>query len=484
MRTTVLLTLSPFLALVPSVALAQGEAPQPDVKRDAAPTDLLKAMPDGLTADRVSERAIATSYSAKASEEALRGAAARVDAAWANFLPRLSGVARYTRLSEITPPSLTGGAGLVVTQAPPGTVNPPTIAAGGFSFPVVLNNWTFQGTIAVPISDYFLRINQAYSASTLSRDAARYDVAAARAKAGADGRIAYYSWLRARGAQVVTIQALSDQKTHLNDAKNVFTVGRASKADVLRAETAVAAAELAVERAKNLVELTEKQIHIAMHDNSDAILVPGESLEAAVAPFQGNLAQLTQEAGSARMEVKSIDANVEAVNKNASVSRAGMFPQLAGVANVTVANPNPRVFPAGDYFFTTWDASIQLTWSPNDLFIATKQGAAVDAQAAQLLAQKEVVRDGITLEVTQAYQQVKEAEFALETGRRELTSAQEAYRVAHELFINGSATSTTLTDAETELTRARLDLLNAQVDVRVARVRLEHATGRDAKLSP
>ena len=79
---------------------------------------------------------------------------------------------------------------------------------------------------------------------------------------------------------------------------------------------------------------------------------------------------------------------------------------------------------------------------------------------------------------------MKEAEFAMDTSKRELTSAQEAYRVAHELFINGSATSTTLTDAETELTRARLDLLNAQVDARTARVRLDHAVGRDAKLAP
>ena len=461
---TLSLSLLPLLALVPRVALAQ--APQPDIKREAAPTDLLKATPDGLTADRVSERAVATSYSAKASEEALRGAAARVDAAWANFLPRLSLLARYTRLSDYTSrPFVFGGMAFA---------NP---------FQPILDNWTLQASITVPISDYFLRINQVYSASTLSRDAARFDVAAARAKAGADGRVAYYTWLRARGGQVVAIQALSDQKTHLTDAKNVFTVGRASKADVLRAETAVAAAELTVERAKNLVELTDKQIHIAMHEG-DTAFVPGESLDAPVPLFQGNLQQLIQEATTARMEVRSIEANAAAAGKSATATRAGILPQLAGVASVTGANPNARLVPTSAEWFPTWDVSLHLTWSPNDVFISAKQGASIDAQADQLMAQRDVVRDGITLEVTQAYQQVKEAEFALDTGKRELTSAQEAYRVAHELFINGSATSTTLTDSETELTRARLDLLNAQVDARVARVRLEHAAGRDAKLSP
>ena len=61
-------------------------------------------------------------------------------------------------------------------------------------------------------------------------------------------------------------------------------------------------------------------------------------------------------------------------------------------------------------------------------------------------------------------------------------SATEAYRVARELFNNGRATATTLTDSETDLTRARLDALNASVDARTARVRLEHALGRDTHL--
>jgi len=44
---------------------------------------------------------------------------------------------------------------------------------------------------------------------------------------------------------------------------------------------------------------------------------------------------------------------------------------------------------------------------------------------------------------------------------------------------NGRATSSELTDAETELTRARLDLLNARANARTSRVQLEHALGRD-----
>ena len=98
-------------------------------------------------------------------------------------------------------------------------------------------------------------------------------------------------------------------------------------------------------------------------------------------------------------------------------------------------------------------------------------------------AQKGSVRDGIDLEVTQQLQALREADFAIEQSKKQLASAREAYRVARELFNNGRATSTTLTDAETELTRARLEVLNALVEARISRVRLDHALGRDIPLA-
>jgi len=104
-----------------------------------------------------------------------------------------------------------------------------------------------------------------------------------------------------------------------------------------------------------------------------------------------------------------------------------------------------------------------------------------EARAAAIIANANGTRDNIQVEVTQMLQAVHEADFAIDSSTRELASAEEAYRVARELFNNGRGTSTTLADAESDLTRARLDLLNAKVTARTARVRLEHALGRDVQ---
>lgn len=438
--------------------------------------------PGGLTSDEVGQRAAKTSYQAKAAEQNLTAAGARAEQQWTNYLPRVGLTARYTRLSEFTPPSFGGSGSLVGTTAPPGTVNPqPLVAAGNLSIPIVLDNYLTQAAIAVPISDYFLRIGRAYSAATMSEDAARFDVIAARAKSYADGKIAYYTWLRARGAVGVAEQSLAVARAHLKDAENQFTVGNASKADVLRAQTQVAAAELATTRAKSGVLVTERQVRVAIHAKDDDVLNAGESLDTPVPPVPGSLKTLLVEAEGARPEIKSIDKSADAARKLADVSRAGQYPTLSGFGDVTYANPNPRRFPQTNDWFPTWQLGAQVTWSPNDVVAGRAGGADAEARASALVAQKSAVRDGIELEVTQAYQSIAEADAAIVSTQRQLESAVEGYRVARELFNFGRGTGTTLIDAETILAQTRFEHLNARVDARIARVRLEHALGRDAK---
>jgi outer membrane protein TolC len=452
------------------------------------PTELVEVHPGGLTADQAGVHAAATSWNAKASLESLRGASARVDEAWAGFLPRLSGVAKYTRLSNFTsPPFFSVPGDLVAGPAGPARqvmipgdtlfLVPVTVSVPFFE----VNNWLLQGTITVPISDYFLSIDQKYTAATRSEEAARWDVMSARATALSNGKIEYYTWLRNRGAVIVAVQSLNDQKTHLRDARNQFAVGNASKADVLRAETAVSAAELTVEQATNLSDITEKQLRVAMHVREGASLLPGEDLETAVAPFQGNLQGMTIEALSTRPEIKSADANAAAAHEQSVAARAGRWPVLSAFGDGIYGNPNPRVVPPEQKWFGTWDFGAQVTWSPNDILIANGSVEDFQSRAANIEANKGNTRDGIEVEVQQDWQGVREADFAVVSSTRQLASAEEAYRVQRELFNNGRGTSTTLTDAETDLTRARLTLLNARADARIARIRLDHALGRDVR---
>jgi len=481
----------------PTAPAAAGQT-LPDVPRTPS-AELTAVTPGGLTAEQVGQRAMQTSFQAKGAEQTASAASARADGQWANYLPRLGLTARYTRLSDFKPPSFgsagansqQSGGSLVGTDAPAGTVNPPnTVAIGadqltaGFIIPLVLDQYLLQAAITVPISDYFFRIGKAYTAATNSEEAARQDVVAARAKSYADGKIVYFTWLRARGAVVVAEQSLAVAKAHQSDAENQFTVGNASRADVLRAQTQVAGAELALERAKSAVVITERQVRVAMHAPEEEKLAPAESLDGTLAPGPADVRRIVAEAHTQRAEIKSIDKNAEAARKSADVQRGGRYPALSAFGDLTYANPNQRRFPQRQEWFPTWAVGAQVTWSPTDVLVGNAGTADFESRANALEAQRSVVRDGVEIEVTQAYQSLVEADTAMVTTQRQLESALEGYRVARELFKNGRGTGTTLIDAENALAQTRFEHLNARVDARLARIRLEHAAGRYGRTAP
>jgi outer membrane protein len=437
--------------------------------------------PGGLTSAVVATRAEATSFDVQARREELDAAAAQVDQALIAYFPRLTATGRYTRLSPIDPPVF-GNSVATDRSVPAGPIPAGTqLFNVPFTFPILLNQTIVQATLNVPLSDYLLRIPQAYAAATKNEKSAAFAEQATRLRVATDARVAYYTWVRAKLQEVVADQAYLQSRAHLVDAQHAFDAGTVSKADVLRVESQVAASRLLVERAKSMAEVTETQIRVAMHDPAPNPYEVGESIDGEVPKVQGteNLQALWAEAGAARLEIKALDQSSHALREQAKVARAGYYPRIDGFGDIIYANPNQRFFPQQDVFRTTWDVGVQLVYSPNDIGLAAAANRNLNARVASLVAQKQALEDGVRIEVTQTRNALREALAAVESTTQGLTAAEESYRVRRSLFRNGRATAVELTDAETDLTRSRLESINARVDVRVALTRLEHALGRD-----
>jgi outer membrane protein len=437
--------------------------------------------PGGLTSDVVAARAEATSFDIKSKQAELEAAAAGVDQALVAYFPKLSGVARYTRLSPIDQPSL--GTLVAAPNAMPGPIPAGTALVGvPLSFPVILNQYLVQATLNVPLSDYIIRIPQSYAAASKNAKAAALAEKATRFKVSADAKATYYAWVRAKLQRVVAAQAVLQAKAHVVDVQNAFDAGTVSRADVLRFESQLAQSQLFLERAESFESIAETQIRVAMHDFEATTYEVGEPVDAETVKIHDreDLASMWAEATHNRLELRTLDESKGSLEEQAKVARAGYWPRVDGVGDVIYANPNQRIFPAEDAFKTTWDVGLQVSWSPNDAATAGASSGSLEARASSLVAQRQSLADAIRIEVTQARNALREARAAIDSSARGLVAAEESYRVRRSLFQNGRSTSVELTDAETDLTRSRLESINARVDLQVARVRLEHALGRDA----
>lgn len=470
-----------LLAVLTSAATASAEGPKTRDTINLADEIAARIRPvaGGLTADAVGKRARDTSPEVAEKREAVAAAAAKVDQTATGLFPRLTLTGRYTRLSPLP---TTGSAGVLVAPAtqqegllPPGT----PLVGFPLKFQQPLDQWSFAAQLVVPLSDYPLRLFKAHAAATKLEDAARIDQTAAAARTATDAKLAFYQWVKAGGQRAVLELALAAAEEHKKDADALFAAGSISKADVLGAEAQVASIRQTLDQVAELFALSEAQVRIYIRASDDDKLALGEDVTQELPPATFDLAAQKAEAMEKRPELRVLQKTEDALMETAKVQRASELPRLDAVGNLTYANPNPRIFPQEAKFRATWDVGLQLSWTPNDALTGKSVGKETEANAAKLRAQRLRLRDAVMLEVTQAVLASKTADDATESTKVGVAAALEAHRARRELFKAGKATSVELTDAEAQLLRARLSAVSARIDQRVARIRLDHATGRD-----
>jgi outer membrane protein TolC len=454
--------------------------------------EALLGQPGGLTAAKVAERAVRTSPTLQSRRRDLEAAVAQLEVARTGYWPRVDLSARYTRLSPLDVSSF---ANLVTApNSPAGTLGPnDPLVNVPLTFPILLNNTTFQASLTVPLLDYLLRLPSSTGSAKELQEAARWNEVAALRQTRNDARVSYYQWVRARLQTVLAGQALERSRQQLAVAQRKFEVGTASKADVLRVESQVAADELLRRRSELAASSLEESLRIIMHEPGAASFEIGESLEADVAsPFGAKVdavafavegaprvEPLVQAAWEHRPELRAAERNVEALRQQVRTTKAGYLPKLELFADLVDANPNQRIVPQQSKFKVSWDVGAQLTWSPNDAWSSRSAVHAAESKVAHAEAQLAALRDAVRSELTVAVQATGDAESAIRTTVRELTSAEESYRVRYQLFEAGRATNVELLDAQTELTRARLNAVDARIDRRIARSRLMYVLGLD-----
>lgn len=466
--------LTTMLAAVPAVAAAQpaptsvpastvpassaAAAANPDAAAIDAELDALLGK-GGLTAEAAAARAIKVSPEVR--RRAADVAAANAAAAQVQLVnvPRISTTLQYTRLSEVDTPQL----------------------APGFSFPVFLNAYAASAEIAVPLSDYVLRIPELVAGARAGLEAARASQQSSTVAVAAAAKVAYYEWVRAHLQKVVAERSVKQVEATLGQIRALVDVQRASRADLLRVEALLASAKLAAMQLAGVVEVRAEALRLTIGAGPEEVLVIGEDVRGELPPRTLDaIDALIVAAQARRVELRTLEAGITARERQRQAEKAGRLPRLAAFAQVNYANPNQRVIPSRDQFDLTWAAGLSLSWSVND-FLGSRVGVeGLEAEVSGLRADRDRLSDGIRLEVVQAVTALRTAQSALETTAQGLAAAEESYRVRKQLLAFERATAVEVVDAESEVTRARITALSARVDLRLALVQLARALGEDS----
>lgn len=452
----------------------------------------LSAHAGGLTADYVAEQAVIAAPSIAAKDAELQIAAARVDQTMIAFFPQLQLSASYTRLSDV---NVQFGSGALVGAATPGLLGVGAcpdgstgcvvdsagvpVGAAAFDIPQVLNQFSTQAMLSVPVSDYVFRMVQGIRAAKLTRDAAEMAKDAEKRKVRVDARIAYYNWVRTVAQVAASRDALSTAQARLEEAKVGHRVGVVMNADLLRIEALVADVERTIIEAEAFEELARENLSVIMDEPVREYRV-GESLvgETVEAGDWPKVHVLVEQAMRDRLELRALGLNDRALKGGIKTERAGLYPRLDAFAEGTYSNPNQRFFPPTKEWNGTWSAGAKLSFNVTGVFATRQRIKELKAQSRSLDANAIALRRGIRMEVTAAYVDRRRALASIALAEKTRESSEAGYAAVAAQFRVGKATATDVIEAQGQQLSSRLQAINARIDLRVAETKLTYATGR------
>ena len=334
----------------------------------------------------------------------------------------------------------------------------------------IANAWRTEFTMrqVVYSPDLIAGVRQARAGIALSREALRIeqnDIALQTIEA-------YYNVLKAREGKRVAERALNRAREQHRVTESLHAEGVVSQADVLRSQVQIVEAERTLISISNSVELAGQAFNVILQRPLNATVeldtavtvntvlpLPADSCIAIALRERPELAALGQQGTLNDAEIQS--------------ARAAYLPTVGVEAAYGWEHTNPLLDRDKEHWRVSAGLSMNLFRGGSDFH--SVQAARVKRRQTEL--GSESARNGISLQVSQAYLNVRESAMQLELARRQQASAQESYRVVDIAYREGAARKVDQLGVHTALTLADATVVTVRYDHLMNQARLEYAMG-------
>lgn len=280
---------------------------------------------------------------------------------------------------------------------------------------------------------------------------------------------AYLDVLRAQGGVEQAQEGVEQARRFQKLVQQQIEAGVAKPVDAETALARVAEAETGSAQAQGgaaLARLAFNRLLGRPLETPVALIPLDPPAPAAAAPDAAVARALTD-----RPELISLEQNLRAARAGVSLARVQTQPTLHLRGQVTEQTPTAL------YHEHYAAATLELRWTLLDGGKARLDTREARAQAERLAALLEDARQGVTLEVMQAWQRVRDAQGQIALARTQRESSEATVRVAETAYTVGQGTLAALQGAQDEVRAARDRELRALYDLHAAQADFDYAQG-------
>lgn len=283
---------------------------------------------------------------------------------------------------------------------------------------------------------------------------------------------AYYAVIGTRGVEQASRESLAEAQGNADAAQSRHRAGVATIGDVYQAQSALAAATLALQQAEGSRVVAEGALAVALGYSPDTAvpLAPWHPPENPELPA-ASVAELLEAARSARPDLLAAKAREQAADAAVRQARAGNWPTL----NLTASAGRTQVVGRGITEQYSVGARVDLP-----LFSGFAVQGAIEQAVARVdfaQADAETLRLSVEQQVWVAYQNVQTSRKGLDAARAQLQAAQQAADALRARYRTGLSSILEVLTTEAALAQARIADIQAGINWYASLATLGHDAG-------
>ncbi len=327
-----------------------------------------------------------------------------------------------------------------------------------------------MASLSIPVFSGF-RIQHGIDAAKYLQKAATLDAEKDRDEVVANTIAAYSNLYKAKAALDIVKENLKQSQHRVADLSNLEKNGLLARNDLLKAELQQSNIELALVDAENNWKLTYINMNLMLGLPEETELVP-DATAFTVTTDTRNFETWEAQALQSRKDMEAMNYRVKAAGSGVKAAKGEYYPSMA-LTGAYVAADIPGLVTLTNVV----NGGVGVRYSPSSLWKTGAKVAQSKAQLQQAEISREMLNDGIRLQVAQAYQTYLSATKKIDVYNKAVEQANENYRIVKNKYDNSLTTTTELLDADVAQLQAQLNYAFAKADAVVAYKRLQAAAG-------
>ena len=284
-------------------------------------------------------------------------------------------------------------------------------------------------------------------------------------------REAYLAAALSRRLVHVQGEAVAQARSSLEHVQRQYSVGAASRFDLIRAEVQLSTTRPNLVTAESNREVADARLRMAIGLDPGDVVVPADTLSRFESRWHAAaLDSLLAIAYAERTDIRRLAYFEQSAGYGVDIARSGYLPYVGAFARAN-----------WDRGAGTWSRTsamgLQLSWTVWDSRATSSRVQQARVGVRQMRTLRTLVRQSVALEVEAGQRKLAEAWVNMESLGQTVGQAGEALRLARVLYSAGASTQLDVMTAELVLTQARVQFETALYQYNVAHTRMESALG-------